>query len=90
MEAQLQQHDIPNRRREQRMRVLKKGRLIFNHGFSAMDCIIRNISGGGALIDIPSVIGLPDNFELAIGPELHGRICRVVWRADHLAGVCYN
>ena len=78
-----------NRRTERRIRVLKAGRLVFNHGFSAMDCIVRNISSGGALIDVPSVIGLPEKFAFIVAGN-SPRNAKLAWRSDHLAGVCYT
>ena len=44
---------------ERRVRTLKRARIIFNNGFAVFDCTLRNISPSGALIDIPSMLGIP-------------------------------
>ncbi len=78
----------PEHRRDRRMRVLKTARIQFNGGFSVFDCRVKNLSPGGAMIDMPSMLGIPTTFDLVIdGTKRH---CRVMWRTDRLMGVAFE
>lgn len=78
--------DMEERRREPRMRVLKKGAIELKDGASVLDCVIRNISKLGARVDIASSVGVPEAFVLRIGDDTTRR-CRVVWRKPESVGV---
>ena len=78
-----------NRRVDRRTRTLKGGRIVYNGGFAAADCTIKNISEGGALIETTQVFGIPSEFILYINPEREGRPCRVAWRAGNRIGVSF-
>jgi hypothetical protein len=77
-------------RRQVRRRTLKAGKIIFNHHLSVIDCTIRNLSDGGALLEIPNTIGVPDNFELWIDAEKKSRPCRVAWKTATRVGVAFQ
>lgn len=79
-----------NRRRERRVRVVRSGRIVFNHGFCAVDCVVRNVSAGGAMIDVPSIVGIPERFSLITADQPSGRIGMIVWRVGNLAGIHYS
>lgn len=66
-------------RKQRRHRVLKGARIVFNGGFSTIDCLVRDLSDTGAKIRVESPIGVPDRFELVLsdGRTWH---CRVRWR----------
>ncbi len=69
-----------------RHRVLKSGKIEFGGG--AIDCTVRNISGTGAALDVPSPVGIPARFMLATnGKRLP---CRVVWRKEKRIGVAFD
>lgn len=70
-----------------RHRTLKGGRIIFNAGRSTIDCTIRNLSNKGAKLEVISVVGIPNTFDLAIGEEGTMQSCRVVWRTLKELGV---
>lgn len=76
-------------RRERRQRVLKGGRIVFNGGFSVLDCRIKNLNSGGAMIELESLLGIPQHFDLIVE---HGkpRPCRVVWKTDRRMGVAFE
>jgi hypothetical protein len=83
METQSEQD---NRRRERRNRTLKSGQIVFNGGFSSVGCTVRNLSSGGALLELPSVVGVPREFQLKMdGTAL--RDCQVRWRDERHIGV---
>lgn len=69
-----------------RRKTLKHGSLILKAGGLKVDCIIRDISAGGARIWRPHWISLPPRFELAIPGEM-SRAVRLCWQHGQEAGV---
>jgi hypothetical protein len=67
---------------ELRRRVLKAGRIVFNDRRSTIDCTVRTLSRTGAGIDVSSIAGLPDRFDLAIMSDRFETRCRVVAQSD--------
>jgi hypothetical protein len=77
-------HD--DNRQSQRRTTLKGGRIVFNAGRSTIDCKVRNLSSKGAKLQVVSVVGIPDTFDLML--EGHSRQpCRVAWRSLKELGV---
>jgi hypothetical protein len=50
-------------------------------------CTIRNLSAGGACLELASQVGIPDAFDLIIGEGNVRRPCRVAWRKANRMGV---
>ena len=70
----------------QRRTTLKGGKIAFNAGRSTIDCTVRNLSPQGAKLQVNSVVGIPDTFDLFLGD--HSRqSCRVIWRRLKEVGV---
>jgi hypothetical protein len=69
-----------------RHRVLKSGTISFGRA-AGFDCIVRNVSETGAMLEIASPIGIPDGFVLAISKDNLQRNCNVVWRSARRIGV---
>jgi hypothetical protein len=72
-----------------RRRVLKQGTITFRGGGGA-DCMVRNISIGGALVDFANPIGLPRSFTLIVATEHLMRDCHAVWSHDRRVGVAFE
>jgi PilZ domain len=72
-----------------RHRVLKHGTLAFGGGGS-VDCMVRNISSGGARLDLANPFRLPPSFTLVIESDHFMRRCRPVWCSDTRIGVAFN
>jgi hypothetical protein len=81
--------DMENRRAARRNRTLKKATIIFNGGFSAFDCIVRNLSETGAMLQL-SALGVPTHFELRMDAATSRRPCTVRWRAESALGVSFD
>ncbi len=73
------------RRAEVRHRTLKGGLIAFNGGRSTIDCRVRNLSPIGAKLEVDTILGIPDTFDLASGGETLA--CRVIWRKLRELGV---
>lgn len=69
-----------------RRTILKRGHVAFNGGRSTIDATVRNLSARGAKLQVASVVGIPETFDLML--DGHSREpCRVVWRALRELGV---
>lgn len=72
------------------MRTLKGGRIVFNAGFAVFDCVVRNISEGGAMLQLSGPLGIPRQFELIMDPGSPRRKCTVRWRTENAIGVSFD
>jgi hypothetical protein len=57
---------------------------------SSINCAVRNISGGGACIEVASPLGIPDSFTLVVESEALNRQCVVAWRTTNRLGVAFQ
>jgi hypothetical protein len=57
---------MEERRAAQRHRTLKGARIAFNGGQSTISCMVRNLSDIGALLQVDSVVGVPEHFDLLL------------------------
>ena len=70
----------------QRRSTLKGGKIVFNGGRSTIDCTVRNLSSKGAKLQVASVVGVPETFDLLL-PNAGRQPCRIKWRALKELGV---
>jgi hypothetical protein len=56
-------------------------------GRSVIDCVVRNLSSRGALLVLPSVLGVPETFELHIKSEGSRHAARTIWKGNGKMGV---
>lgn len=78
---------FPDRRKEDRRRVLKGGRISFNKGFNVFECVVRNTSTSGARLDFGETSAIPCRFELLVAGEDVKRTATVRWREMTVLGV---
>ena len=69
-----------------RHRVLKGAQIVFKGHEAVIDCVVRNLSDGGACLNVDSSIGIPDSFDLLLDHASVGN-CRVTWRKATQIGV---
>jgi len=72
-----------------RHRVLKQGTIAFRGG-GGIDCMVRNLSLGGARLDIVNPVGLPSSFTLVIVADHFLRECHAVWSREQKIGVAFD
>lgn len=74
------------RRESPRIKTLKSGQIVFNNSTCSVDCLILNMSDGGAAIQPTDAHDLPRTFLLKIlnGPTQQ---CEVCWRYENKLGV---
>ena len=76
------------RRRAQRHRTLKAGKILLHHGASIIDCTIKNLSPEGASIAVDNAATLPNEFDLEFDGETQH--CTVAWRRFDRLGVKFK
>jgi PilZ domain len=79
---------MDHNRGTQRQNVIMAGTISF--GGSGIDCLVRNISVGGATLEVESQIGIPSSFDLVINVERSNHHCHVVWRKARRIGVAFD
>lgn len=78
-----------DKRQSLRKRTLLTGSIHFIDKPSVLDCTVRNLTARGARLKLPSTIGVPDVFDLAI-PSLGAlHRCHVRWAELHELGVAF-
>ncbi|MBT9288387.1 GGDEF domain-containing response regulator [Prosthecodimorpha staleyi] len=75
------------RRRQPRWRTLKPGKIVFNEFNSTIDCVVRNLSEGGARLKVEGAVALPEFFHLKIADAGALRRVRKCWQYNNEFGV---
>ena len=78
--------DRSNRREHFRRTVIKGARIIFNDGKSTLNCRVRDMTAGGARLDLPTQQLLPHEFELQVSGSPMRR-CGLRWAHGNFVGV---
>lgn len=76
-----------DRRKAPRRRCLFRGRILFNDNIRTLDCTVRNLSDGGALIETEALTILPAGFSLAIDARQSVSAGAVRWHTPGRYGV---
>jgi hypothetical protein len=77
------------RRRSARIRILKEGRVLLNDQ-TALNCIVRDISAGGARLEFEGPVELPREFRLRIVSADLTIPARPIWQRRLEAGVTFT
>jgi hypothetical protein len=81
---------MEERRKNPRNRTYKAAEISFAGRNTAIDCVVKNVSDGGAGLDVASPIGIPDEFDLVMTGDHTTRHCWVVWRKAKKIGVRFS
>jgi len=81
---------MEERRREARHRTLRGGKIVFNDRRSVVDCLVRNLSAGGACLQVNTSFGLPATFELLIDGNDGGIAADMVWATQTRVGAVFR
>ena len=77
------------RRAHPRHKVLKRVKAVYNANSSVIDCVMRDVSAGGARLACDQAALIPDTFRLVFMAEREMRDVRVVWRKLNELGVAF-
>ena len=80
---------MTERRRSVRNRTFLGGVVTFAKGRSAIECIVRNFSGGGAKVVFAGTAIVPDAFDLEVARKERTFRARMVWRRENEVGVAF-
>ena len=80
---------MSERRTASRQKSFLRGRIYFNNRRSAVDCLVRDISGAGARLIFPEPISMPDVVELYIPQKEQTLRAHVHWRHGPEVGVAF-
>lgn len=69
-----------------RHKALKGARIVFNHGSSTVNCVVRSISDEGASLEVDN-LGVPHHFTLVFNEGDQRFECEIVWRREDALGV---
>ncbi len=70
-----------------RKRCFLGARIQFNNRRSTFDCLVRDISEGGARLELATMESMPDEFDLVIPQHERQYRVKVVWRRNSKCGV---
>ena len=71
------------------MRTLKKATIVLKGGYSVFDCVVRNLSETGAMLQVGG-LGIPSHFELVLDAAVPRHPCTVRWRTENAIGVSFD
>lgn len=72
---------------EHRVKVLKRGMLAFNNQFEGQTCVVRDMTSGGAKLELQNIVALPKFFTLHIEIDGIQVDCHLIWQKPPFAGV---
>lgn len=81
---------MPERRTAARQKSFLRGRISFNHGRSAADCLIRDISARGARLIFSATIAIPDIVDLYVPQKEQTLRAHVQWRHGDELGIAFH
>jgi hypothetical protein len=73
--------------RQKRRRTLLAGQIILNSGEVVIDCTVKNLSDGGALLSLAGSVMLPESFQLRIPSRNAFVTGRLAWRSGLEVGM---
>jgi hypothetical protein len=77
------------RRTSARQRTVLRGCVYYDKRSLAADCVVRDVSDGGARIELSENVVIPDVIELYIPKKEETHHARVRWRRNNEVGVAY-
>ena len=79
----------PDLRRSRRKSTCKLGAIQIDNCSPDIECLIWNVSAGGAKIEPLSQEPMPDEFEIFIDKQDVRRSCVVIWRKKRKIGIAF-
>jgi hypothetical protein len=79
---------MEDRRHTARRRALSTARLSWPAGIEALDAVLRDVSGRGAMLLVDAPASLPCDIDVATAEE-GSRRARVVWRGTMAVGIAF-
>lgn len=80
---------VTDRRVEHRRRTYLGAQVIFNRRLNVYDCLVRDMSEGGAKLVFAAPAMLPASFEIVVNTSGDSKQAEVKWRSKLAAGVSF-
>ena len=80
---------MPERRRFERTKISKPAKILCAGRDALVDCIVFDLSVGGAGLDIANAADITDEFELTFDGARTLRCCRIAWRSEGKIGAAF-
>ena len=61
-----------------------------NERGSTMDCVVRNISEGGACVEFGDAVHLPEELNLSVARKGRSFLARLIWRQANKVGLAFR
>jgi diguanylate cyclase (GGDEF)-like protein len=81
---------MPGQPFKSRGRTFLAGKVISDFGQSSIDCVVRRVSDDGAVIEVESLLGIPEHFHLLIPGEGPPQPCKRVWQSEKQIGLSFD
>ena len=69
-----------------RRRVLKRGLIDFNNGYSRFSCVVKNLTDSGAMLEMGETTGMPSRVGFQMD-DLKPANAEIVWRSANRIGI---
>jgi len=79
-----------DRRQSPRDKVLYCGVAGINERGSTMDCVVRNISAGGACVELDQAAKLPEEVNLTVARKGRSFLAKMIWRQANRVGLAFR
>lgn len=73
-----------------RLKTFWRGQVYFNNRHNSVDCVVRDISDGGARLMVSGAAMLPDTIELYIPQKDRGHVADIKWRKGDELGLQFH
>ena len=87
--AQSMLSTVNSSERALRQRTLKKGIIVYGDGAITVECLVRDLSPGGAKLKLINDNPVPNSFELTVPQDGVQAECEVRWREREQIGVAF-
>ena len=76
-------------RTDHRKRTFIGAKILLKGGASVLDCVVKDLSDGGARLRVDGAVAVPEEFDLKLS-DSRSFHCRVVWRRLEAVGVSFQ
>jgi PilZ domain len=80
---------MEEKRKHPRHRTFLRGKVEFNNRASSLDCTIRDLSDGGARLELAETVAIPEHFELSVPAKGLHHAGYVKWRTKTHIGIAF-
>ncbi|WOH78753.1 PilZ domain-containing protein [Bradyrhizobium sp. BEA-2-5] len=81
---------MQDRRQSVREKVFYGAVAEINERGSTMDCVVRNISEGGACVEFSDAAHLPEEMNLSVARKGRWFLARLIWRQANKVGLAFR